>query len=327
MADDAPNTRKSRAWCFTWFNYNVDLNLDDPFVVYAVWQEEICPTTLRPHLQGYVYYKHPTTLKVIKDLLDAPGAHLDIARGSPAQNRKYCTKEESRKPGTDFREIGTLPQQGKRVDLTLLQDALTRGSSPQEIATNHFDLWLRYPRIYERWNTDVILPRSQAQSTSCTVLYGSPGTGKSFWVSEFVPGGYRKPIGFWYDGYRGERAIILDDFRGHSMSHTEFKLLVDRYPLRVQIKGSFCHMAATDFYITTNYRIEEWWDKEKIGTHGVAAIARRITRVLYFFAVGKFFEFSSWKEFQDSFAPIYAKDQDLRLLDHLPPIQTIVIPE
>lgn len=319
-------TRKSRAWCFTYFNYTKELNLDDPIVVYAVWQEETCPTTLRPHLQGYVYIKHPTTMKVVKELLDAPGAHLSIARGTPSSNRVYCTKEETRIPGTAFREIGVMPQQGKRIDLILLQDALTRGATPQEIATNHFDLWLRYPRIYERWSTDIIVPRATGLF-SCTLLYGAPGLGKSLWVDRFVPGGYRKPVGLWYDGYRGERAIILDDFRGHSMSFTEFKLLVDRYPLRVQVKGSFCHMAATEFYITSNYRPEEWWDKDKIGPSGVTALKRRITRVLYFFSLGNFFEFASFAEFESSFAPIYAKDKDPRLLDHLPPIQTIQIPE
>lgn len=57
---------------------------------YAVFGRETAPTTGKKHLQGYVAMKKQTTLVSMKKFF--PGAHLEICRGTPAQNKVYCTK-------------------------------------------------------------------------------------------------------------------------------------------------------------------------------------------------------------------------------------------
>ncbi len=106
-------------------------------------------------------------------------------------------------------------------------------------------------------------------------------------------GHYDHVFGKWWDGYRGERIVILDDFRGSSLSITHFKRLLDRYALRVEVKGASCPMAATHFFITTNLEPKEWW-AEELYAREESAITRRITKVLYFEEVGKFFEFPDY---------------------------------
>jgi len=71
-------------------------------VRYLVGQLEECPDTKRIHFQGYVQFKHPTTVKSVKKLLERHDAdfgrtiHLSRANGSAEANFNYCTKDESR---------------------------------------------------------------------------------------------------------------------------------------------------------------------------------------------------------------------------------------
>lgn len=80
------------------------------------------------------------------------------------------------------------------------------------------------------------------------------------------------------------------------MSLTDFKLVVDRYPLRVEVKGSFVDLAATHFIFTTNIDPLDWWKEEVVGAEK-SAITRRITLIWVFLEIGKYQEFTSWKDY------------------------------
>lgn len=94
-----------------------------------------------------------------------------------------------------------------------------------------------------------------------------------------------------------EKAVIWDDFRGHYCSFTDFKLCVDRYPLRVEVKGTTCNLAANHFFITTNYDPSDWWTEEVTGSDR-SAIFRRITRVLWVPLPGQFRSFPSYEAYR-----------------------------
>lgn len=316
---------RSRTWCFTINNPTTFLEylIDHKRILYCVYQmEEGNEGT--PHFQGYIYFQHAKNMLGVKKVLQCNWAHVEIARGTPKQNRDYCTKEETRIPGTDFWEFGEMPLQGARSDILALHAFLLTSPNEKEVRDNHFSLWLRYPRLVERWYSAGFVARKASDGFKCTLLFGAPGLGKSYYVERFVTDFFRKQPGQWFDGYRGERRILLDDFRGSSMSHTEFKLLVDRYPLRVQVKGAYVEMGAQEFYITSNYRPEEWWSPETIGQAGVDATLRRISEVLYFE------EFCAYRHFTDyaSFSRYYNCPYELRTdfyLSLCPPIERFVI--
>lgn len=108
----------ARSWTFTSFANDIFPNgFDD--VKYCVYQREITPTTGQEHWQGYIVYKSPCRMSKIKTILGDNAAHLEIAKGNAQQNHAYCTKQESRKPGTEPVEHGELPKlgQGKRESL------------------------------------------------------------------------------------------------------------------------------------------------------------------------------------------------------------------
>jgi len=45
------------------------------------------------HIQGYIYFENGKTFNAVKELLDNARIHLENAKGSPAQNYTYCSKE------------------------------------------------------------------------------------------------------------------------------------------------------------------------------------------------------------------------------------------
>lgn len=82
----------------------------------------------------------------------------------------------------------------------------------------------------------------------------------------------------WFDGYFDQRIVIIDDFRGEYPLPLLLKLL-DRYPMRVPVKGGFTNWAPTKVYITSNVQ-PEFWYPEADG-RSTAAMLRRLDHIEY----------------------------------------------
>lgn len=114
----------------------------------------------------------------------------------------------------------------------------------------------------------------------CFAYIGDSGTGKSRKAFEEMPSAYSKPAGPWFDGYDGEREVIIDDFvPGEDLSLSFIMRICDRYPLRVPIKGGHVPWRATTIIFTSNYPLEEWIPMHmrvtETGRARLAALKRR----------------------------------------------------
>lgn len=137
----------AKRWLFTLNNYtDDDEQRIQQFVgncEYLVYGHEVGESGT-PHLQGYFVLHDRKTLSWIKRQL-GDRLHLEVARGSPSQNRDYCTKEDAA-----FYEYGTLPgPQGKRNDWESYRDWLKEQDhrpTEKEITEAHPSIWGRYRR-------------------------------------------------------------------------------------------------------------------------------------------------------------------------------------
>ena len=59
-----------------------------------------------------------------------------------------------------------------------------------------------------------------------------------------------------------EETVIFDDFKGSSMRLHDFQLIVDRYPVKVETKGSTVELSATRLVFTSNKHPSEWYSED-----------------------------------------------------------------
>jgi len=278
------NTRLSHVTC-TLYGTTLETLRDictDGRISYCVSQREICPTSGREHLQTYIQFNKSLSFKTIKNLLPND-PHLERPRGTPAENRTYCTKEDTRLAGSESMEIGVIDlergqNQGKRNDLLAIKRKIDEGKSEAEIAgdDDSFNAWAKYPHLYKRYKTARIPPRDRNKPPDVTVLVGATGVGKTRRVYDAMGDDvYMKDSSKWWDGYNGQKCILLDEFSSQEHFKIEEMLrLLDRYPYQGQTKGGYVNINSPYIYITSNIDLEQHFIS--ITQEQIDALNRRI---------------------------------------------------
>ncbi|AIF76254.1 Rep [Bat associated cyclovirus 11] len=266
-----------RRFCFTWNNYTEDdIWTVQTFITtqckYGIFGKELAPDTNTPHLQGFCNLVKPMRFSAIKELL-SHRIHIEKANGSDIQNQAYCSKA-----GEVF-ESGTPSSRGQRTDLNAVLDDIRGGeTSLARLATAHPCTYIRYFRGIENYLKLVhpILPRDFP--TVVNYFYGPPGSGKSKRALEEAQEKspcsiYYKPRGLWWDGYRQQDCVIIDDFYGW-IKYDEMLKIMDRYPYKVQIKGGFEEFTTKFIWITSNVDTDKLY---KFEGYNPEAFNRRLT--------------------------------------------------
>lgn len=268
----------SRNYCFTLNNPDqlIDFETSDN-VKYAIYSEEIGDNG-NYHFQGYIELKRPVRYtSIVKSIPELRGAHFEPRRGTPDQARAYCMKTDDPTFIAGPYEYGEFTGQGARTDWMALKKDLDAHKTEQEIADNHFSLYMRYAKGIDRYR--LLRSPSRNFKTEVIFLYGPPGTGKSSFIQAAEPDCYWKSRSNWWDGYSGQTAVAIDDFYGW-LPYDLMLRAMDRYPLSVEIKGATVNFAPKRLYITSNRLPHEWWDTTKVPfNHG--AFYRRIDKIIY----------------------------------------------
>lgn len=254
-------TSRARNWCFTLNNPTQEekdnlhvLSLTSPAVRYLVFQIEE-GTEETTHIQGYLELHQPWRFRRVKSLI-SQRAHLEVRRGSRQQARDYCMKEETRTEGPF--EYGTwipdLPTSTRIANQ--IRELVETGTREEEIWQQHFGWMVRYHRGVREYVR--IRTPDRTTKTRVIILYGKTGTGKSRWAMDNLEDIYWKPRGEWWDGYSGQRSVVIDDFYGW-IKYDELLRLGDRYPLLVPIKCGYANFVSTTIAITSNQLPTKWY--------------------------------------------------------------------
>lgn len=292
------NRVRVRAYCFT---ANVINFLDDAIVGavceqkqqepgfrYLCFQQELAPATGQRHYQGYVHFGEKREFRSAKSIIaDIFGVqpHLEAARGTSDSNREYCRKADSAIPDS-FREYGNFPKQGQRSDLVAVAKAVFDGKSLGEIAQEFPKEYIRYHSGLKAFQTTVLMkPRDRSVPPIVCWWFGPTGVGKSRRAFElYGETAYVKMNNQWWDGYLSQETVIIDDYRPSLCTFQELLRLIDRYPMRVQVKGSSVELSAKRFVFTTPKRPEVIWEGRT--EEALNQLLRRITDIEEFHADG-----------------------------------------
>lgn len=229
----------SRGYCFTVFK---DLEKEEiflrglistpkPKIQYLIFGREICPESKRKHFQGFIYFENRIKFSSAKKLLP-DDCHIEESKGSPSQNRDYCSKEK------DFEEFGTVPTgAGTRSDLKEAIEARKNGATTKELAEEGYNFQV----IKTCQFIPIQMKNTWFPNKKVYWFWGETGTGKSKRAFDMVgedPYWVSMNSDRWWDGFHsGVKWIILDDIRGDFCKFHRMLQILDKRPFRVEIKG------------------------------------------------------------------------------------------
>jgi len=293
-----------RSFCWTLNNYTPDdiTRMSDVEAInklfsYIVWGEETSLTGTR-HLQGYAETNGQKRFSAVALFFDNR-YHAEPRSGTPKQAAGYCKKgtDEKEKSWCEFFprtvedpeswtgafEHGIISCQGRRTDLTGPVDMIVQEHATiREVARAYPEQFVKFNKGFRDLRSLQIEPRNLDAMPHVVVLWGPTGTGKTrdaytkFWPDE--PHYLWKPSnGNWWDGYDGQKKIIIDEFRAQ-MTWSDMLGLLDRNEYRAPFKGGFVNIVADKFVITSpfpppfGYRQDDRYDR-------IEQLERRITEV------------------------------------------------
>ena len=273
---------------------------------YAVWQRELCPKTSRLHWQCFVQFKNPKGPAYVKDAVFQDGRTWTTILG-PGENRStqqaYCKKRYTRStlPDSGPFEIGD-PEcmQGKRNDLQVVRKRIEEGAVMSELIKDDdiANCVLRTQAgvkaaIRTRLNDRAMDNRD----VTVSLFYGASGTGKTwdaFQEAETIGGG-RKNLyvldpptqtdgAYWFCSYEGQPCLIIDEVC--VLPWTSFLKWLDKYPVRLPVKGDHSYACWTHVWITSNLPVERWRvsggkNRKPIPEH-LTAMLRRIHNIVHY---------------------------------------------
>lgn len=272
-----PHTQKlmtSRYWVFTLNNYTDDdekrlLDAHPAFLRGFQYGRELGSQENTPHLQGVLCTVQPVRLAGLRRRF-GNRFHWERCRSVGASLR-YTAKDGD---VVSIGEIGN-SKQGTRTDIQEAVDCLVLHRDLNRVKREFPTVYVKYPRGL----SSLLTVEARTAKPKVVWIYGPTGVGKTRYVVKHFGDNLWISSGSlqWFDGYFGQETALLDDFRGSDCSLHFLLRVLDRYPLRVPVKGGFVQWAPCRIFITSAFGPAQTYS----GVEDIRQLLRRIDLLLY----------------------------------------------
>lgn len=242
---------KARTWLCT-YNNPKDMNLEQIHLVtgatYTVGQLER-GSNGTVHFQFYQNYKNSIRLAHFKKCM--PTVHAEPVRVDNGVE-KYCMKDDTRIDGPWA--YGSKPlQRNSRADWDEIYLKAKAGKM-EEIPA---DIRVRCYSQLKKIEKDHIVVKDTDHLRGVWIQ-GKSGVGKSRKARQDYPDAYPKLCNKWWDGYQGQKYVIMDDIGPeHKVLAQQLKIWADRYGCILETKGGALSSNYEYFIVTSQYTINE----------------------------------------------------------------------
>ena len=205
-------------------------------IQFIAFGRETCPTSGKLHDQCFCYFINPRSkgtraLCEIGKMFGPVHCNVEPMFGSFAQNEAYCSKEGQ------YRKLGEPPKQGARGNLDELKESILKGElTADDVAVDNPTLFHQYGRTLDRLEAIALRKKFRTEMTKGEWYHGPSGIGKSHTAFQ----GYSPETHYvknlnedWWDGYKGQETVILNEFRGQ-IPFAELLDLMDKWPKNVK---------------------------------------------------------------------------------------------
>ena len=222
-----------------------------------------------PHLHAWIEWEEQFFTRNIR-LFDYKGQHPNIGRMQDKRKNTrnnaltYMMKEDNNLfvKGIDLEQW---KYSCKNKTKYMYEDLIKGNIQLNELVEKQPQLLMNYNRLkinLEAYNLDKKENLNIMKTNENLWIFGHPGTGKTYYATHLYPKFYMKQQNKWWDGYKGEEVVILDDLDDASMSHY-IKIWADNYNTTGEIKNGTIQLNFKVFIITSNYMPRNLWKNDK----------------------------------------------------------------
>lgn len=271
--------KRFRSYCWTLNNYTQEElhELENIKCKYIIYGYETAPTTGTQHLQGFIIFTDAKTLNATIKKLPKRVSKIQPTNGTNYENFTYCSKCQN------FTERGERPKQGQRNDLIKIKQKIQEGTKIKPLLDSN--AIVNYQQLKFAEGLQKYYENTRNWDTYVEWYHGATGTGKTktayekFLGMTTVDNIYTTmDCGKWWEGYDGQEYVVIDDMRGDFMKYHQLLKLLDRYPYRVECKGSSRQFIAKHIIITSPYPPQEIFSTKE----DIKQLTRRINEIILF---------------------------------------------